>query len=111
MCQCDEEGHSRQNLGHRPHNDDPAIAPTWHKLRDRCAAQLPGRQREQAEYEIAMTEAGIERDLSLTKLGQDAQLTREQIAAKERLEALRIDNERQIFNAEAALRVNTGAGI
>ena len=69
------------------------------------------RQREQAEYEIAMTEAGIERDLALTKLGQDAQLTREQIAAKERLEALKIDNERQIFNAEAALRVNTGAGI
>jgi hypothetical protein len=69
------------------------------------------RQREQAEYEIAMTEAGIERDLSLTKLGQDAQLTREQIAAKERLEALKIDNQRQIFNAEAALRVNTGAGI
>jgi hypothetical protein len=69
------------------------------------------RQREQAEYDIAMTEASIERDLALTKLGQDAQLTREQITAKERLEALKIDNERQIFNAEAALRVHTGAGI
>lgn len=69
------------------------------------------RQKEQGEYEIAMTEAGIERDLALTKLGQTAQLTREQMAAKERLEALRIDNERQIFNAEAALRVRTGAGI
>jgi len=68
-------------------------------------------QREQAEYEIAMTEANIERDLALTKLGQDAQLTREQIDAKERLETLKIDNERQIFNAEAALRVRTGAGI
>ena len=69
------------------------------------------RQKEQGEYEIAMTEAGIERDLALTKLGQDAQLTREQIAAKERLEALKIDNQRQIFNAEAALRVRTGSGI
>lgn len=69
------------------------------------------RQKEQGEYEIAMTQAGIERDLALTKLGQDAQLTREQIAAKERLEALKIDNQRQIFNAEAALRVRTGAGI
>lgn len=68
-------------------------------------------QREQAEYEIAMTAANIERDLALTKLGQDAQLTREQIAAKERLETLKIDNQRQIFNAEAALRVRTGAGI
>lgn len=69
------------------------------------------RQKEQAEFEIAMTEAGIDRDLALTKLGQDAQLTREQIEARERLEALKIDNERQIFNAEAALRVRTGAGI
>lgn len=69
------------------------------------------KQREQGEYEIAMTEAGIERDLALAKLGQDAQLTREQIAAKERLEALKIDNARQIFNAEAALRVRTGSGI
>ncbi len=69
------------------------------------------RQKEQGEYEIAMTEANIDRDLALTKLGQAAQLTREQIAAKERLESLKIDNERQIFNAEAALRVRTGAGI
>lgn len=69
------------------------------------------KQREQGEYEIAMTEAGIERDLAVAKMGQDAQLTREQIQAKERLEALKIDNERQIFNAEAALRVRTGAGI
>jgi hypothetical protein len=68
-------------------------------------------QREQAEFEIAMTEAGIDRDLALTKLGQDAQLTREQLAARDRLEALKINNQREIFNAEAALRVRTGAGI
>ena len=88
------------------------------KLQDAAAVrELQGqqleysRQKEQAEFEIAMTEAGIDRDLALAKLGQDAELTREQIAAKERLEALKIDNERQIFNAEAALRVRTGAGI
>ena len=68
-------------------------------------------QREQAEFEIAQTDSAIQRDMTIAKLGQDAQLTREQIAAKERLEALKIDNERQIFNAEAALRVRTGAGI
>jgi hypothetical protein len=68
-------------------------------------------QREQAEFEIAMTEAGIDRDVALTKLGQDAQLTREQMAARDRLEALKINNQREIFNAEAALRVRTGAGI
>jgi hypothetical protein len=69
------------------------------------------KQREQAEYEIAMTEASLNRDMTLVKLDQDAQLTREELAARERLESLKIDNERQIFNAEAALRVRTGAGI
>ena len=69
------------------------------------------RQREQAEYEIAMTEASLNRDMTLVKLDQDAQLTREEINARERLEALKIDNERQIFNAEAALKVRQGSGI
>jgi hypothetical protein len=68
-------------------------------------------QREQAEYEIAMTDSSMERDLAITKLGQDAQLTREQLAAKERLEMLKIDNSRQIFNAEAAIKVRQGSGI
>jgi len=68
-------------------------------------------QREQAEYEIAMTDSAMERDLAITKLGQDAQLTREQLAAKERLEMLKIDNSRQIFNAEAAIKVRQGSGI
>lgn len=69
------------------------------------------KEREQGEYEIAMTEAGMQRDLALTKMGQDAQLTREQMAAKERLESLKIDNQRQIFNAEAAIKVRQGSGI
>lgn len=82
------------------------------EVRAQQAQQLEySRQKEQGEYEIAMTEANIERDLALTKLGQDAQLTREQIAAKERLEALKIDNQRQIFNAEAAIKVRQGSGI
>jgi hypothetical protein len=68
-------------------------------------------QREQAEYEIAMTDSAMDRDITLTKLGQDAQLTREQLAAKERLEMLKIDNSRQIFNAEAAIKVRQGSGI
>jgi hypothetical protein len=68
-------------------------------------------QREQAEYEIAMTDSSLKRDVALTKLGQDAQLTREQIAAKERLSMLQIDNDRQMFNAEAAIKVRQGSGI
>lgn len=69
------------------------------------------RQREQAEYEIAMTEAGINRDTTLLKLDQAERLTQASLASKERLEALKIDNERQIFNAEAALKVRQGSGI
>lgn len=67
--------------------------------------------REQAEFEIAQTDSAIQRDVTVAKLGQDAQLTREQIAAKERLEMLKIDNQRQIFNAEAAIKVRQGSGI
>ncbi len=69
------------------------------------------KQREQAEFEIAQTAASLDRDMGLLKIQTGAQTTREQIAAKERMELLRIDNDRQIFNAEAALRVRTGAGI
>ena len=69
------------------------------------------KEREQGEYSIAMTEASINRDTALLKMDQDATLTREEIASRERLEALKIDNERQLFNAEAAIKVNQGSGI
>ena len=69
------------------------------------------KSREQAEFEIAQTAAALDRDMGLLKIQTGAQTTREQIAAKERMELLRIDNDRQIFNAEAALRVRTGQGI
>lgn len=69
------------------------------------------KEREQGEYEIAMTEASINRDTTLMKIDQDATLTREEIASRERLEALKIDNERQLFNAEAAIKANQGSGI
>jgi len=68
-------------------------------------------QREQGEYDIAMTEASIDRDVTLIKLDQDATLTREGIAAKERLALVKIDSDRQLFNAEAAIKVRQGSGI
>ena len=68
-------------------------------------------QREQGEYEIAMTEAGIERDVTLLKLDQTTRLAESSQQSKERLEMLKIDNERQIFNAEAAIKVRQGSGI
>lgn len=68
-------------------------------------------QREQAEYEIAQTDSAIKRDIAVAKLSQDAQLTREEIAAKERLNMLNIDTKRQLFSAEAAIKVRQGSGI
>ena len=69
------------------------------------------RQREQAEYEIAMTDSAIERDVTLMKMDQAERLASQTQASKERLEMLKIDNERQIFNAEAAIKVRQGSGI
>lgn len=69
------------------------------------------KEREQGEYEIAMTEASIDRDTALIKMDQDATLTREEIASRERLEALKIDNERQLFVAEANIKATQGSGI
>jgi len=67
--------------------------------------------REQAEFEIAQTDAAMNRDLGILKIQTGAQMTREQMDAKSLLELLKIDNSRQLFNAESALRVRTGQGI
>lgn len=69
------------------------------------------KEREQGEYSIAMTEASINRDTAILKMDQDATLTREEIASRERLEALKIDNERQLFVAEANIKATQGSGI
>lgn len=69
------------------------------------------KQREQGEYEIAMTDAAIERDMSVAKLEQTERLSREAQQAKERLELIKIDNQRQLFNAEAAIKARQGSGI
>lgn len=68
-------------------------------------------RREQAEWQIAMGDQAIKRDTAILKVNSDAQRTAAEIAAEERLNALKLDHDRQIFNAEAALRVRTGAGI
>ena len=81
------------------------------KLEDNKAARDFEAKKEQGEYEIAMTQASINRDLGIAKLEQDGTLTREEISAKERLASLEINNERELFNAEAALKVSQGSGI
>jgi hypothetical protein len=69
------------------------------------------KQREQGEYEIAMTDSSIERDTTLMKLDQTERMAAAALASKARLEELKIDNERQLFNAEAAIKVRHGSGI
>ena len=105
--------------------DDPRIAAAQIKAQvdmakiedNKEARQLQAQQieynkeREQGEFEIAMTEAAINRDTTLLKLDQAERLAAASLQSKERLESLKIDNERQIFNAEAAIKVRQGSGI
>lgn len=67
--------------------------------------------REQSEAEQASVDSQLTRELALAKMGQDGALTREQIAAKNRIELIKITDGRERFNAEAALRMRTGQGI
>lgn len=78
---------------------------------ERAADRQYNREREQAEFEIAMTQEQNERYIALVRLQQERELTTAELVEKSALERLKIDNSRQIFNAEAALRVQTGAGI
>jgi hypothetical protein len=68
-------------------------------------------ERERAESEQGIIQRQFDRELAIAKMNVDGVLSREEIASKERLNMLQLDTKRQLFNAEAALRINTGAGI
>lgn len=68
-------------------------------------------ERERAESEQLMVERQMERDLTIAKMEQDGQMTREELARKERLELIKLDSDRQVFNAEMAMKARTGSGI
>jgi len=68
-------------------------------------------ERERAESEQAMMEAQLERDITIAKLEQDGIRSRDEMVAKERLELIKINDERQRFNAEMAVKVRQGSGI
>lgn len=68
-------------------------------------------ERERAESEQAMIDRQFERELALAKMEQDGVMTREELTRRERLELLKLENDRQLFNAEAALKVRQGSGI
>lgn len=69
------------------------------------------REREQAESSIAMTEAQLQREIAMAEMNQDGVESKLDRESKERMDMLKLDSERQLFTAEASLRVNTGAGI
>jgi hypothetical protein len=114
----DEYNQFMQQQAQQGQQQDPRIAAAQMKaqseaakLEDNKAQREFEAQKEQGEYEIAMTDAQLSREIEIAKLTQDGALTREEIAAKERLAALNINNERELFNAEAAIKVNQGSGI
>jgi len=68
-------------------------------------------ERERAESQQGIIERQLARELAIAKMNSDGSLSREELAVKQRLEMLKLDQKNQLFNAEAALRVQTGAGI
>jgi hypothetical protein len=68
-------------------------------------------QKEQGEFEIAQTTSAVKRDVELSRILAEQQNEQAARESAERLQNLEIANERDLFNAEASLRVNTGEGI
>ena len=68
-------------------------------------------ERERSESEQDMITRQFDREIALAKMEQDGAMTREELARRERLELLKLDNERQLFNAEAAIKARQGSGI
>jgi hypothetical protein len=68
-------------------------------------------ERERAEAEQGRIDSQLEREIVIAKMNQDGVLTQEEIASKERLQAIKISNDNALFNAEAALKVSQGSGI
>jgi len=68
-------------------------------------------ERERSESEQMMVDRQFDREITIAKMEQDGQMTREEMQRRERLKLIELDSKRQLFNAEAALRINTGAGI
>ena len=68
-------------------------------------------ERERAKSAQKQLSDELSREITIAKMAQDGEMTREELERKERLEMIKIQDQRERFNAEAALRVKTGAGI
>lgn len=68
-------------------------------------------ERERSNSEQNQVNNQLQREMTIAKMEADGQMTREELDRKERLEMIKLQDGRERFNAEAALRVKTGAGI
>lgn len=68
-------------------------------------------ERERSESEQGQIERQLERELAIAKMEQDGVMTREEMERKERLEMIKLTNDRELFNAEMAVKVRQGSGI
>lgn len=80
-------------------------------LRLRQATLMYNADREDKEFTLGNQEAQLKRELAITKMLQDGELTREELLAKERLERIKIADQRERFNAEMYAKMNLGTGI
>jgi hypothetical protein len=80
-------------------------------LHMKAASLHYNQQREQAEWELANSQMELNRDTAILRDSRQAQAQAEAIAAKERMNSLNLDTKRQLFNAEANLKLKTGQGI
>lgn len=68
-------------------------------------------ERERADAQQKMVQLQLNRELAIASLEQDGILTRAELESKERLQSISLDQKAQLFNAEAALKVQQGSGI
>jgi hypothetical protein len=58
-----------------------------------------------------MTQEQNERDMQELKLAQEANLSAQELSTRTGIERLRLDTQRQLFNAEALIKAREGSGI
>lgn len=68
-------------------------------------------ERERSESIQAQTDRQFQRDMAIAKMQQDGELTAAEMAQAERLKLLDLQNDRELFNAEMAVKVRQGSGI
>lgn len=68
-------------------------------------------KREEMRQQQGMISAQMQREVAIAKMIQDGELTKEELAAKERLESIKIADGRERFNAEMYAKMKLGTGI